>query len=220
MLNLTRDNAKNHQPRTTRNNWKTSKIIYSGFLFGLLAAILCLNGSVIQGQTTHRKSKRAGSTAPPNVAVAEVKSASSKKARPAAQTDKKTGWAVEVRSISSVFEPYVGFNSTGLAIVLRRLYSNSSYFPGAGKQCQFNMSEKLLREAQSLLARIQPQNWKQGYGDKSQIAFRVTLTVHKSVGPSAVYETWWKGATDYPDDLRQVFRLKDKVLAENFQQCK
>jgi hypothetical protein len=186
----------------------------------IILVVTILGSFETQAQKVTSKSRSSGAT--PSATPNKSNTATNKQLPQNANSQKITGWAIEVRSISSAFDNYVGFNSTRMSIVMLPIPMNR-YSPNvatAGMQCQFDISDKLFRESQAVVARIQPQKWKTGYGDNATIALRVTITFHhKGDEPSTVYETWWKGTREMPDDLRQILQLKDKVADDIKAQC-
>ena len=188
-------------------------------LIASVAAILLFTVSETNGQKLAGKQRSTGSTS----AATQKTSIKAAPLKPSSQTpaNKITGWAVEVRSFTAtVFHPYVGFNNTGLSVVILPVPAFAVNAFTSGTTCKFDISAKLLTEAQGIVGRLQPQKWNATYGDDFRRAFRVIITFHHSSGPSSVYETIWKATSDMPADLRQILILKDKVIEDNTNQCR
>lgn len=191
-------------------------------LFGIFTIILLGSIMNVKGQNKSGKSPKTQSTSTANITNASGNTTPDKTTSKSKKSNKIVGWAVEVRSISSTFDAYVGFNSGGLTIVVlgMPMYNYAPNTLAGGTKCQFDINNKLFHKTQSVIARIQPQKWKIGYGDNATIALRVTITYHhQGDEPSTVYETWWKGTKEMPDDLRQILQLKDKISDDNKAQC-
>jgi hypothetical protein len=192
---------------------KITQIILVSILFTILGNL------EIQAQKVSSKSRSSTPTATPQKSNAQT--STQKQLPPNTKTSKITGWAVEFRSILAAMDPYIGFNSTGFSIVMLPMPMNR-YSPNlmtSGMRCEFDITNKLFREVEGVVARLQPQKWQTGYGENASIAIRVTITFHYKDDPSAVYETWWKGTNELPEDLRQILVIKDKVSADIKSQC-